>query len=276
MSAMTRVAAALRVAEPFAVHSFHHTGAAHGGPGRRRWPLSLLTIACALAINTAHGQAAEEAASPFALDTTTVTATRTANSSFELPASVSTVERQQLDEVQANTLSTALRTLPNVNYGGGPRAAAQSPAIRGLQGPRIILTVDGARRNNDGGVNTPLLIDPDLIRQIDVVRGPMSAAYGSGGLGGVMAIETLNADDMLDPGQSSGGRIKAGYRSANRESSSNLTLAARGERADILASGTYPDYGTIHTGASGSDAQYPNDGHLQSGLLKSRFFRPTS
>ncbi|WP_409285211.1 TonB-dependent receptor plug domain-containing protein, partial [Pseudomonas protegens] len=217
MSAMTRVAAALRVAEPFAVHSFHHTGAAHGGPGRRRWPLSLLTIACALAINSAYGQAsaADEAASPFALDTTTVTATRTANSSFELPASVSTVERQQLDEVQANTLSTALRTLPNVNYGGGPRAAAQSPAIRGLQGPRIILTVDGARRNNDGGVNTPLLIDPDLIRQIDVVRGPMSAAYGSGGLGGVMAIETLNADDMLDPGQSSRGRHQAGAPSAN-------------------------------------------------------------
>ncbi|ROL96836.1 TonB-dependent hemoglobin/transferrin/lactoferrin family receptor [Pseudomonas protegens] len=273
MSAMTLVAAALRVAEPFTVHSFHHTGAAHGGPGRRRWPLSLLTISCALAINSAYGQASasDEATSPFALDTTTITATRTANSGFALPASVSVVDRQQLDDAQVNTLATALRTLPNVNYGGGPRAAAQSPAIRGLQGPRIILTVDGARRNNDGGVNTPLLIDPDLIRQIDVVRGPMSAAYGSGGLGGVMAIETLNADDILDPGQSSGGRIKAGYRSANRESSSNLTLAARGDRADVLASGTYRDYGTIHTGASGADAQYPNDGQLKSGLLKTRF-----
>ncbi|MFD1626063.1 TonB-dependent hemoglobin/transferrin/lactoferrin family receptor [Azospirillum griseum] len=218
----------------------------------------------------AHSDAGSHTAAPiFQLDAVTVTATRTANSGFDLPASVSTVGREQLDDAQANTLSTVLRTLPNVNFGGGPRPPSQSPAIRGLLGPRIILSVDGARRNNDGGVNTPLLLDPDLIKQVDVVRGPMSAAYGSGGLGGVMAFETIGVDDVLAPGKTVGGRVKAGYRSANEELSTNLTAAARASGVDLLASATYRDYNTVHTGTGGSGSTLPNDGQLKSALVKS-------
>ncbi|MDY0071638.1 MAG: TonB-dependent hemoglobin/transferrin/lactoferrin family receptor [Thauera sp.] len=241
--------------------------------------LFLLAASCSLVGNLAHAQQAPgaSAAEPghsdgtTVLDTITVTATRSPNSSFDVPASVSTVSREQLNDAQANTVSTVLRTLPNVNYAGGPRPAAQSPAIRGLQGPRIILSVDGARRNNDGGVNTPLLIDPDFIRQVDVVRGPMSASYGSGGLGGVMAFETIGVDDFLAPGQTFGGRVKAGYRSANEEYSTNLTAATRSGQFDFLGSGTYRNFGEIRTGAGGDHAKYPNDGNLQSGLFKGGF-----
>jgi hemoglobin/transferrin/lactoferrin receptor protein len=202
------------------------------------------------------------------LDPITVTATRTPYNRFEVPASVSTVSREELDDAQAETVSRVLRTLPNVNYGGGPRPAAQSPAIRGLQGSRIILSVDGARRNNGGGIYTPLLIDPDFIKQVDVVRGPVSAAYGSGGLGGVMAFETIGVEDILTPEKTFGARVKTGYRSANNELSTHLAVATRGSPFDFLASGTYRNFGAIHTGADGFHAKYPNDGHLKSGLIK--------
>lgn len=205
------------------------------------------------------------------LETITITATRSPNDSFEVPASVSVIGRQQIEDSQANTLSSVLRPLPNVNFGGGPRASAQSPAIRGLQGPRIILTVDGARRNFEGGVHTPLVLDPDFIRQIDVVRGPMSASYGSGGLGGVMAFETITADDFIAEGKDYGGRIKTGYRSANEEFSTNLTAAARAGDFDFLASGTYRNFGAVHTGMDGDHARYPHDGNLKSGLLKAGY-----
>ncbi|WP_129243616.1 TonB-dependent hemoglobin/transferrin/lactoferrin family receptor [Achromobacter veterisilvae] len=236
-----------------------------------------LAVSCALAHQPAHAQQQSDTVEPqdsqatTVLDTITVTATRSPHSRFDVPASVSTVTREELDDAQANTVSTLLRALPNVNYGGGPRPAAQSPAIRGLQGPRIILSVDGARRNNEGGVNTPLLIDPDFIRQVDVVRGPVSAVYGGGGLGGVMAFETIDAEDFLEPGKSFGGRIKGGYQSANEEWSTNLTAAARSGNFDFLASGTFRDFGEIHTGASGDHAKYPNDGNLKSGLFKGGF-----
>lgn len=223
------------------------------------WPLLLLLCAAAQA---------QEDGKTLVLDSTTVTATRSANSSFDLPASVSTVDRKALDDAQADSLSSVLRSLPNVNFGGGPRPAAQIPAIRGLQGPRIILTVDGARRNNEGGVNSPLLLDPDFIRQVDVVRGPMSAAYGSGGLGGVMAFETLAAEDYVDPERGYGGQAKVGYRSGNEAFSTNLTAAAMNDQADVLASATYRNYGAIHTGKGGADSEYPNDGDLGASLLK--------
>ncbi|CAM5282991.1 Hemin receptor [Rhodanobacter lindaniclasticus] len=263
---------------------FQHRAAPAACPPRPSWRnpsetvfTLALAVSCALAYQPAHAQQQDNAAeskdtqASTVLDTVTVTATRSPNSRFDVPASVSTVSREELDDAQANTVSTLLRTLPNVNYGGGPRPAAQSPAIRGLQGPRIILSVDGARRNYEGGVNTPLLIDPDFIRQVDVVRGPVSAVYGGGGLGGVMAFETITADDFLEPGKNFGGRIKGGYRSANEEWSTNLTTAARSGDFDFLASGTFRDFGEIHTGASGDHAKYPNDGNLKSGLIKGGF-----
>jgi hemoglobin/transferrin/lactoferrin receptor protein len=238
-----------------------------------------LAAVCPLVTHLAHAQQASTVLTsapiqpdpPTALDTVTVTATRSPNSTFEVPASVSTVSRQALDDAQAATVSTLLRPLPNVNFGGGPRPAAQSPAIRGLQGPRIIVSVDGARRNNAGGVLTPLLIEPDFIKQIDVVRGPVSAIYGGGGLGGVMAFETISAADLLKSNQTFGGRVKASYRSANEQWSTNLTTAARADRFDLLASGTYRNFGAIHTGAGGDHAKYPHDGHLKSGLFKGGF-----
>ncbi|QRF90593.1 TonB-dependent receptor [Alcaligenes faecalis] len=237
-------------------------------------PLAI-ALSCLCWTPPSFGSEQDRSASPVQEATTlgaiTVTATRSPNQRFELPASVSTVDRQQLEQIQSTTVSTLLRTLPNVNYGGGPRAAAQSPAIRGLQGPRIILSVDGARRNNDGGVNTPLLIDPDFIRQVDVVRGPVSAAYGSGGLGGVMAFETIGVNDILDAEQTMGGRVKAGYHSADKQFFTNLTAAVRSGPVDILASGTYRNYGDIHTGADGDHARYPNDGRLDSQLFKGGF-----
>lgn len=200
----------------------------------------------------------------FELQAVTVTATRSESNAFDVPASVSIVGRDQLDDAQTTNLSV-LRQVPGVDLGGSARPAGQIPTIRGLQGPRIILSVDGARRNHSDGIRTPLLIDPDQVRQIDVVRGPASALYGSGGIGGVMAFRTLEAGDILDPGQTVGGRAKVGYRSADHGVSTNLTGAARSGGFDLLASGTFRDAGNIRMGDGNS---LRNDDLLKSGLFK--------
>ncbi|WP_205895341.1 hypothetical protein, partial [Metapseudomonas otitidis] len=61
------------------------------------WPLLLLLCAAAQA---------QEDSKTLVLDSTTVTATRSANSSFDLPASVSTVDRKALDDAQADSVSS--------------------------------------------------------------------------------------------------------------------------------------------------------------------------
>jgi hemoglobin/transferrin/lactoferrin receptor protein len=201
------------------------------------------------------------------LDTITVTATRTEIIALDSAASVSIITRDQLDEAQANDLSV-LRDIPGVDFGGGARSAGQMPTIRGLQGPRVILSVDGARRNHSDGVRSPLLIDPDMIQQVDVVRGPTSALYGSGGIGGVMSFRTLTADDLLLPGETAAGRARVSYRTGNSEASTNWTAAAQSSGFDVLGSVTWRDVGDIGMG-DGNDLD--NDDQLQAGLLKAGY-----
>ena len=47
-----------------------------------------------------------------------------------------------------------------------------------------------------------LIWDPALVKRIEVVRGPNSSLYGSGGLGGVVDFRTADAADFLPPGKS--------------------------------------------------------------------------
>ena len=204
------------------------------------------------------------------LETVTVIATRTENRAFDVPASVSTVTREQIDDAQAKDIATIVRDIPGVTMGGTPREGGQLPTIRGYQGPDIILRVDDARRSLDAsvGIFTPLYLDPNFVKQVDVVRGPSSATYGGGGLGGVMAFQTIDADDILDPGQSVGGRAKTGWRSGDGSASANLSGAARADGANVLASASLRNYRNINDGAGGENLQ---NGTATNGLFKLGF-----
>lgn len=235
------------------------------GPPVSRTPF-LTRTACAalplLALLPVCAQADEQALTPL-----TVTATRTESDPFEVPASVTVLTREQMDEAQASSLQV-LRNVPGVNMGGGARSAGQIPSVRGLQGSRVILSVDGARRNHVDGIRSPLLIDPDMVQQVDVVRGSTSSLYGSGGIGGVIALRTLEAGDLLQDGRTHGGRIRTSYRSGDESFSTNLTGAAQAQGFALLGSTTLREAGDIHTGAS---EDLLNDSQARTGLLKGSY-----
>lgn len=200
------------------------------------------------------------------MDTVTVVATRTPNRSFDVPASVSTVTREQIRDSQTPSMGRILQTLPGVTM-EGTRLGAEMPTIRGYQGPDIILRVDDARRSLDTtvGIYSPFYVDPNFVRQVDVVRGPSSAAYGGGGLGGVLSVRTIDAEDILAAGQSLGGQAKAGYRTADGERSTNLISALRHDGFSALAGATYKKYYSDRNGAGGENAQ---NGIQRNGLFK--------
>lgn len=201
------------------------------------------------------------------LDAITVTATRTENRAFDVPASVSVVTRERFDDAQAKDVATVMRDLPGVTMGGSPRENGQLPTIRGYQGPDIILRVDDARRSLDSsvGIYSPLYLDPNFVKQVEVVRGPSSATYGGGGLGGVMAFQTIDAEDVLEPGRTVGGRAKAGYRTGDGSINTNLSGAAQQDGASVLASATMRNYRNIDDGAGSENIQ---NGTTKNGLFK--------
>ncbi len=78
--------------------------------------------------------------------------------------------------------------------------------IRGMQGQgRVPVLVDGARQETTvyrgyAGVTSRSYVDPDLIGGVEIDKGPTMGASGTGAIGGLVSMHTLNADDIAKPG----------------------------------------------------------------------------
>ncbi|HEY3658688.1 MAG TPA: TonB-dependent receptor [Steroidobacteraceae bacterium] len=160
----------------------------------------------------AGGQAARAEAS-FELSTIVVTATRVAQSSADLPASIDRVDQEtiQTGQLQVN-LSESLKTVPGVSAQNRQNYAQDLQlSVRGF-GARSSFGVRGVRLYSDGipgtmpdGQGQFSQFDLSSAGHIEVLRGPFSALYGNSS-GGVVAIFTEDAK----PGHSFGGTAEYG------------------------------------------------------------------
>ena len=168
-------------------------------------PLAILVLACGAEAT------AQQAVTP--LDAVTATATRTPSVAGNTAVPVTVIGREQILERQARSPIELLREVPGVEISGVPRTTAMQPTIRGLGEERIVFRLDGARNNFNAGHRGRLFLDPDLLRQVDVLRGPGSVLYGSGAIGGAIALRTIEPDDLLPPGSPNpvGGYLRGGY-----------------------------------------------------------------
>ncbi|MEM6934323.1 MAG: TonB-dependent hemoglobin/transferrin/lactoferrin family receptor, partial [Pseudomonadota bacterium] len=103
--------------------------------------------------------------------------------------------------------------IPGVSIDGGPRSLAQEPNIRGFADNQIVLRVDGGRQNFNLGHQGRFFFDTAFLKTVEVAKGGASTLYGSGALGGVLAVETFDASDFVLDGETFGGRVTAGYQS---------------------------------------------------------------
>lgn len=144
--------------------------------------------------------ATKPAETTLVLDAISVTASKVATEAIDAPASISIVDQENLDRIQAENLGDILRSLPGVDTSGGPRSTVQMPTIRGLTDDRVVIRIDGARANFNSGHKGGLFLDPEVLKQVEVYRGPASTMQGTGALGGVLALTTVDAKDMLEDG----------------------------------------------------------------------------
>lgn len=164
---------------------------------------------------------------PVELEPVSVTATRTTRPVSAVPASVSVVDAFAIEQQGATSLGQAVKDLPGVAVEGGPRRDAEFINIRGLSGPRVMLLVDGARQNFYSGHRSSLLLEPELIKRIELLRGPASALWGSDALGGVVSVTTRDAADFLEPGERFAGRARVGFDSVSTGRLASTLGAAR-------------------------------------------------
>ncbi|MEM9499587.1 MAG: TonB-dependent receptor plug domain-containing protein, partial [Pseudomonadota bacterium] len=153
---------------------------------------------------------------------------------LDTPVSASVVEGERLARRQASDFQGLIGDVPGVSIGGGPRAIAQEPNIRGFTDDQIVLRFDGGRFNFNQAHRGRFFLDPDIVQRVEVIRGGGSTLYGSGALGGVISVETKDAADLLAPGQTVGGRLRFGYGTNGSEPSVSGTAFADWGKVDAL------------------------------------------
>lgn len=167
-------------------------------------------------------------------DKIVISATKTDNSRDEEPYEISVVGREEMDKQQVRDLDDALRRLPGATTNGSARAQAQKPVIRGLSGSRVLTVIDGVRQNFDSTYRSNMYIDFDLLKQVEVVRGPASALWGSGALAGVLSLQTVDPSDLLDEGKEWGLKLSSGFDSANDGLRFGTTLFGKADNIEYL------------------------------------------
>ncbi|MCK5509185.1 MAG: TonB-dependent receptor, partial [Desulfobacterales bacterium] len=142
------------------------------------------TLAAALVFITLAGPAAADL-EPARLEKTVVTASRTDANLSTVPASVEVVTEEEIKARSANRIRDILKLSIGVNL------QQKEPVIRGFKGEHSIVMVDGKRVAGEVSHSFELdRITTENIERIEIVRGPMSAVYGSDALGGIINIIT--------------------------------------------------------------------------------------
>lgn len=138
-----------------------------------------------------------------------------------VPQSVTVVGEEQLEEINAGHIGDVLAQVPGVAGVGSSGFFGQGFNIRGFGANSaaaseagIVQIVDGERKYYESYRQGSLFVEPDFLKRVEVLRGPGSSTlYGAGALGGVIAMETIDAGDLIAEGATSGGRVRLGYAS---------------------------------------------------------------
>ena len=211
----------------------------------------VLSAACAALLSilpqSAWAQSAA-ASKPTALNAVTVTATKIERNVFDAPAAISVIGSDDIERAQAVKIDDVLKTIPNFDSAGGPRRISQEPSIRGLSDRRIVIKVDGMRRNFRAQYGGRYFVDPSLLDRIEISRGANSTLDGSGAVAGSIQMFTKDAKSLLLPGQTTGYRISSGFSGSDQDFNSILTTYGKQDALDYVASFSFRNSNDIIAG----------------------------
>src|SRR5690606_2193939 len=161
-----------------------------------------------------------------------ISGSRQEQASDDLPVSIDVIGAEAISNSQSTNLREAVRDLPNVSVQTAPSRLSVTGStasalrdgntglnIRGLGGNRVLMLVDGIRIPRSYAFRTTTFdreyLSLELLKRVEIVRGPASALYGSDGMAGMANFITYEPQDFLKNADGSakpiGGRASAGW-----------------------------------------------------------------
>ncbi|MBV0892696.1 TonB-dependent receptor [Paracoccus sp. Z118] len=169
----------------------------------------------------------------------------------DVPQSVTVIDEEELTGIEPATIGDVLDVVPGVSGVGSSSFFGQSFNIRGVgegiaaSESSIVQLLDGEQKYYESYRQGSLFVEPDFLKRVEVLRGPGSSTlYGSGALGGVIAMETIEPEDLLTDGRNVAGRAKLGFASNPDTAFGSAAIAWRAsERTTALAAFALRDLG---------------------------------
>ncbi|MDV2860088.1 TonB-dependent receptor [Psychrobacter sp. CAM01] len=225
--------------------------------------LTVLSMGVAAILWTQAASAAAEDMPSTTLQTITVTANSSVRDKVQKDG---VYVEDYTPAAQASHLSDFLDVIPGVEV-GGTSSVNQRVRVRGLDDTNLKVTIDGARQEGAMFYHMgDITIDPDLLKQAEVAVGNNSVTLGNDAIGGAVAFETVDAVDLLKPGQKVGAKLHAGYGSNNDELLTSATVyGAPTDNIDLLA---YYGKRDADSGEDGSGRELFEDSESENILLK--------
>ncbi|STP11977.1 Iron-regulated outer membrane protein FrpB2 [Helicobacter mustelae] len=120
------------------------------------------------------------------------------------------ISGQDFLDRQVNNVTQMFSKESSIEVGGGGNMA-QKLYIRGMEDRLLRVRIDGAAQNGNAFHHQGnLLIDPTMIKSVEIIKGAANASVGPGALAGSVSITTKSALDLLAKGQKFGFRIESG------------------------------------------------------------------
>ncbi len=154
-----------------------------------------------------------------------VIASRIPTLASDVIGSVESISSAELEAQMVNGLEQVVRYMPGVSahnesqYG---RSLTEDVHVRGIHGGAIFL-IDGIRISDSYTGYGRDTVDVDLLKKVEIMKGPSSVEYGSDGLAGTIAYFTKDPEDLVKDGKFMS--ITTSYIEKNKQEKVNLLAA---------------------------------------------------
>lgn len=227
-------------------------------PGTRRRMAQIIAFTCsclaanaALYAQTVDGKSVlgdSHEASTKRYHTVVISGTRYEQFVENLPMAIDVIDQKEIERLGITDIRDLAKNLVNVEVKRAParftvtgvgnatgRDGNAGFTMRGQDGNRVLMLIDGVRlpRSYINGSNAfgRDAIAMNLIRQVEIVRGPASVLYGSDGLAGLVNFMSLEPHDFLQEknavAKDFGGKLFANWSGDDHSRSLGATLAGR-------------------------------------------------
>ncbi len=216
-------------------------------------------IGAAPAMGAATGSPDPEATE---LSPIVVVATKMPRPLADVVGTVSVIEAGAIADQLAGGIGDLVRYQPGIS---APRETSRfgrsGYTIRGIGGNRVAIEIDGvpvADRFEIGSFSNAGrdLVDVNVLKRVEVLRGPASTLYGSDAIGGVVSYHTFEAEDLVPEFGRPHLGLSAGHLGADDSMFASARVAWAQPDHGLLAALSYRDGHQLDAAAaSGEDRQ---------------------